>query len=191
MAKAKAQADEPEYRRPLPLRISPKDVPSYEPSGQDAGHDGEPPVHGERKTLVWEEGKRVAGVSPANLNHSRASYLHSRGRIDARQFAAAERLYSDWYLAQIQPRASSVLVGGGSSGGDNHPNDAKIAAMKRHGDAIAALGPAAALVELVVQRDMSVEKAAGQLHSNDRYAMGVLWAALHFLADHYDLPKPT
>ncbi|HEY2010546.1 MAG TPA: DUF6456 domain-containing protein [Rhizomicrobium sp.] len=171
-----------------PLPVEKRSKP-YEPLNGQAGHDGEPPVHGERKTLTWEEGKRVAGVSPFNLNHSRACYLHSRGRIDARQFAAAERLYKDWQLSQIQPRASSVMVGGGSSGGDNHPNDTKVDAMRRHGAAIAALGAAAPLMELVILRDMSVEKSAAQLQMHAKYAHGALWVALHFLADHYGLPK--
>lgn len=181
--------DEPEYRRPLPLKCSPKDVPDYEPLAREAGFEGEPPVHGERRTFVWEEGHRVAEMSPVNLNHSRVSYLHSRGRIDLRQFAAAERLAKDWQLAQIQPRASSVMVGGGSSGGDNHPNDLKVDAMRRHGNAMAVLGAAWPLVELVVEQNLSVEKAAGQLHIHPKYAHGALWAALHFLADHYGLPK--
>lgn len=178
-----------EYRRPLPMKVSPAEIPDYQASDRPAGHEGEPPVHAERKTLTWEDGKRVAGSSPFNINHSRVCYLFNRGRIEKRQLGAAERLTKDWELSLIQPRASSVIVGGGSSGGDSHPNDAKWDAMQRHGNAMDALGAAWPLIELVVEQNMSVEKASGKLGFHPKYGHGMLWVALHVLADHYKLPR--
>lgn len=186
MAKAKT---EEEYRRPLPMRCSPGDIQDYTATDRPHGHDGQPPEHIEQRTLVWEDGKRIAGTSPFNVNHSRVCALFTRQRIGKRQLAAAEKLAKDWQTSLIQPMASSVLVGGGSSGGDNHPNDDKIKAMRRHGDAVEALGAGWPLVELVVQKNLSVEEATKQLGRHFKWGHGALWVALHTLADHYGLPK--
>lgn len=187
----KANPAAEDERRPLPMKMSPADVPAYQATERPPGYDGEPPLHAERRTLVWEDGKRIAGVSPENINHSRINWLFAHGRIDKRQKEAAERLERDWEMSQIQPRASSVMVGNGSSSSDNHPNDAKVDAMRRHGDAMDALGAAWPMVELVVQGYLSVEKASAQLRFHTKYGHGVLWVGLHMLADFYKLPRDT
>jgi hypothetical protein len=158
-------------------------------AGRPPGHDGNPPEFAERRTLVWEEGKRIAGTSPENVNHSRIRWLKAHGRIDARQEEAAKRLADDWEMAQIQPCASSVMVGNGSGGGDNHPNDRKVGAMRRHGDARDALGMVWPIVEMVVEQNMTVEKASAQLRVHTKVGHGLLWAALHTLADFYGIPR--
>lgn len=172
-----------------PLDPDRERVQDYAATGREPGYDGHKPEFVERKTLTWENGRRVAEMSPFNINHSRVCYLFSHKRIDRRQFAAAERLAKDWQLSKIEPVASNVMVGGGSSGGDNHPNDTKVDAMRRHGAARDALGVAWPLVELVVEKNMSVELASAQLRFHTKYGHGVLWVALHQLADHYRLPR--
>lgn len=177
-----------EYRRPLPFKTSPADIPDYSASDRKPGHDGEPPVFGVRKDFVYADGKRTEVESPENVNHSRVKWLHSRDLITLRQYLAAERLAKDWELSLIQPFASSVLVGGGSSAGDNHPNDAKRAAMQRRGDAMEAVGRRLSnIVEKVVIENKSVGKASAELRLHNQAGAALLDLGLDILADHYGL----
>lgn len=178
---------EDECRRPLPMRVSPAEIPDYEATGRAAGHDGNPPVHATIKDLVGADGKREKVEGPTNLNHNRVRMLHARGIIDDTQLQAAEMLESDWQMALIMPVASSVMVGNGGSGGCNLPNDAKVAAMKRHGEATKMLGRAWAIVEAVCCRNLRVDEAAAQLHIHPRRATGQLETGLDVLALHYGL----
>lgn len=154
-----------------------------------AGHDGEPPVFtSARDDLTDPEDKSRKLESPQNVNCDRARFLFHREEIDARQYEAARRLQKDWETALIMPVASNVMVGAGGSG-DVHPNDAKIAAMQRHGAAKAALGWGWNVVELVVLEHLSLNKAGARMRCHEKRAMGMLWLALHMLADFYRLPR--
>lgn len=158
------------------------------PQGPQPGYDGEPPEFGERRDYAYAEGKRVAVVSPCNRNCDRIEWLFAHKRIEQRQYDAAQRLMQDFYLSQITSVAS-VGMGGGGSGGlhDPFPNDTKVDAMRRHGDARTALGYNWAIVELVVEQNLSVVKASAALHIDWRTGMGALGASLHFLASHYGI----
>jgi hypothetical protein len=154
---------------------------------REPGRDGHPIEQREIRTERYEDGKRETQNSPVNVNHDRIEYLFAHGAIDERQREAGNRLAKDWELAQIEPRASTVLVGAGSCEA-NLPADAKVAAMKRHGAACKALGYNWPIVCLVVEHNYTVEVAARMLNVNKVRAMGWLWSALHVLADHYGIP---
>lgn len=170
---------------PLPIE---KRTAAYQLPGGEPGYDGNPPEFGIRKDHVYADGKREATESPENINHDRVKWLFNHGKIDLRQYQAAERLSNDWQLSKIEPHASSVLVGAGGSG-DMHPNDAKRDAMKRHGAAQKALEEIRswAIVDMVVQQNMTIEKASARLRVHYRFGAGALNVALHFLANHYKL----
>ena len=171
-----------------PLDPNRKKVADYEATGREPGYDGNPPEFRERRDFVYMNGVREPTLSPENINHSRLKWLKEHKRIEQRQFDAGERLAKDWELSLIQPMASSVLVGNGGSGGSGQlPNDAKKMAMYRHGAAVKHLGRMWPIVELVVHQNKSVEKASAMLHIHQKVGMGQLYAALHFLADHYGL----
>jgi hypothetical protein len=150
------------------------------------GYDGNPPVFGEKRDFVEANGKRELGVSPYNCNIDRIEWLFSHARIEQRQYDAANRLYRDFYLSQISSVVANLAPGGGGAH-DAFPNDVKVDAMRRHGDARTALGRIWPIVELVVEQNRSVEKAAAILHINHRECTGLLKAALHVLADHYSI----
>lgn len=159
----------------------------YVASGAEPGHDGEPPVFGIRRDLVEAEGKRDEQESIENVNCTRIAYLYAKHRIEWRQFMAAERLWKDFYDMGQFPKASNVIVGNGASGGTMGPGDIQVNASRRYHDARRVLEQARnwAVVELVVEEQLSVEKAAAQLHLNVKYAKGCLDCALHMLANHY------
>jgi hypothetical protein len=79
-----------------------------------------------------------------NLAESPLTWLHARGHLDDRQFAAGERLRSDWERAQLAPgvtmRWDAVRVTGGGERGLN-PGERQLAAKARFDAAVAAAGP--------------------------------------------------
>lgn len=78
-----------------------------------------------------------------NVAESPLTWLHSRGHLDDRQFAAGERLRADWERAQLSPnvtmRWNPVRVQGGDAG--LSPTERQVAAKKRFDGAAAAAGP--------------------------------------------------
>jgi hypothetical protein len=79
-----------------------------------------------------------------NLSESPLTWLHARGHLSDRQFAAGERLRADWERAELAPsvtmRWDAVRVqGGGERGLD--PAERQIAAKARFDGAIDAAGP--------------------------------------------------
>ena len=160
----------------------------YEKPNAEPGYEGEPPIFGLRKDFVYVDGAREATESPENLNHSRVKWLLEHKRITPRMYDAADRFEKDWNTSQIQPRASSVMVGNGSGSGDMHPNDAKRAAMHRHGDARDAMGRLAPVVEFVVLDNLSVGKASAKLRIHNQAGIELLRIGLEMLADHFKLP---
>ncbi|MEP7221934.1 MAG: DUF6456 domain-containing protein [Novosphingobium sp.] len=79
-----------------------------------------------------------------NLAESPLSWLHSRGHLTDRQFAAGEQLRSDWERAQLSPgvtmRWDAVRISGTGERGMN-PSERQLAAKGRFDSAVAAAGP--------------------------------------------------
>jgi hypothetical protein len=159
----------------------------------EPGYEGEPPVlvEADRKAK-WD---RQDDNPQVNRNINRITFLHHQKVLSDVQAEAARRFQKDWELSLIQPAASSVMVGAG--GGHQLPNDAKVDAMQRRGEALVALGcdlkrgiftAGARVLELVVIREMTVKQAA-QIFGNKhpQYIIGGLGMALDVLAGHYGL----
>jgi hypothetical protein len=89
---------------------------------------------------VPRRGRRSVTV---NIAESPLSWLHSRGHLDDRQFAAGERLRADWERAQLSPNVTMcwnpVRVQGGDAG--LSPTERQIAAKGRFDGATEAAGP--------------------------------------------------
>lgn len=89
---------------------------------------------------VARRGRRSVTV---NVAESPLTWLHSRGHLDDRQFAAGERLRADWERAQLSPnvtmRWNPVRVQGGDAG--LSPAERQVAAKERFDGAAAAAGP--------------------------------------------------
>lgn len=87
------------------------------------------------------QGRRSATV---NLAESPLTWLHARGHVDDRQFAAGEQLRADWERAQLSPRVTMswdvVRVRGGRDQGLS-AGERQIAAKQRFDGAVAAAGP--------------------------------------------------
>jgi hypothetical protein len=170
----------------MPTKATTKKIGSS--SNMTPGFDGHPPEFVEQRIFTYEKGVRKPMDCPVNINTDRITYLFNHGRIEERQYLAARQLEEDWQLSLIQPAASSTSGGGGHRGGDFAAlSDAKIDALRRHGDARAALGMNWAIIELVVEQHLSVEKAASVLRCHRMEAMGALKSALHQLADFYGI----
>ena len=169
---------------PLPPE---KQSQPYEPLNGTAGHDGNRPEFAIRKDFVYIDGQREATESPENVNHSRVRWLLEHKRITPRMFEAADRHEKDWNTSLMQPRASSVVVGNGGGNGDMHPNDKKIAAMRRRGDAVTVCGRMYPMVELVVLQNLSVGKASAKLGIHNQAGIIILRVALATLADHFKI----
>lgn len=97
---------------------------------------------GPRHRGAPRKGKRSVTV---NLAESPLSWLHARGHLDARRFAAGERLRADFETAQIAPgitmRWDPVRVKGGGGGDGLTPSERQLAARRRFEGAMAAAGP--------------------------------------------------
>lgn len=176
-------------KRCPPLDPHRERVEDYAPSNRPAGHDGQPPQFVTRKEFPWVEGRREATDSQFNVNHSRVCFLFTNKRIEQRQFLAAERLCRDFEAAEVLPRASSVIVGNGASGGatSGGPQQHKIDASARYDHAMLSIGRGQDIVALVVIGNKTVEWASAHLHMNRQKGWGRFDLALHILADHYGL----
>jgi hypothetical protein len=92
-------------------------------------------------------GARRGRTVTVNLAESPLGWLRARGLVDARQFAAGERLRADYERASIAPsvtmrwaeRVDGARYDGGHNGLD--PTSAQIAAKARFDAALAAAGP--------------------------------------------------
>lgn len=106
------------------------------------------------RELTEEGPRRVDGVRPGvkgaavrsvkvNLAESPLTWLHARGHLNDRQFAAGERLRADWERAELAPsvtmRWDPVRIAGGEQG--LTAGERQIAAKRRFDGAIAAAGP--------------------------------------------------
>ena len=110
------------------------------------------------RELTEEGPRRVDGMRPGanggavrsvkvNLAESPLSWLHARGHLNDRQFAAGERLRADWERADLAPsitmRWDPVRPGAHCGGGERDltPGERQLAAKRRFDGAIAAAGP--------------------------------------------------
>ncbi len=86
-------------------------------------------------------GRRSATV---NLAESPLTWLHARGHLDDRQFAAGEQLRADWERAQLSAsitmRWDAVRIKGTADRGLN-ATERQIAAKTRFDGAVTAAGP--------------------------------------------------
>ena len=132
---------------------------------------------------------RAGGRSvTVNLAESPLGWLRARGLVDARQFAAGERLRADYETASIAPsvtmRWTERVDGSGHDGLD--PISAQIAAKRRFDAAIAAAGPGLAdILWRVVCAGEGLPVAEKALSWPVRAGRLVLTLALDRLAVHY------
>ncbi len=145
---------------------------------QSIDADGVPQPSGTR------HGRRVT----VNLAESPLAWLRSRALVDARQFAAGERLRADYERASLAPsvtmRWAERVDGGGHDGLD--PTSAQIAAKRRFDTAIAAAGPGLAdILWRVVCAGEGLPAAEKALNWPVRAGRLVLTLALDRLAAHY------
>ncbi|UZK68084.1 DUF6456 domain-containing protein [Sphingomonas sp. S1-29] len=138
---------------------------------------------------------RTAGRSvQVNLAESPLSWLRARDLIDARQYAAGERLRADYETASLAPcvtmRWEASPIGSGRRGAPDSidPTLAQIAAKRRFDAAVAAAGPGLSdilwRVVCAGERLPDAEKALGWPARAGRL---VLTLALDRLAAQYHL----
>lgn len=130
-------------------------------------------------------GGRSAAV---NLAESPLTWLHSRGHLTERQFAAGERLRADWERAQLSPnitmRWNPVRVSGGDR--DLAPGERQIAAKQRFDDALSLAGSGLTdILWRVVCAGDAIADAEKGLGWPARSGKLVLRIALDRIADYY------
>jgi len=139
---------------------------------------------------VQREGVARGGRSvTVNRAESPLTWLRSRGLIDARHYAAGERLRAAYETASIAPsvtmRWTPRVDGGGQDALD--PTSAQIAAKRRFDAAIAAAGPGLAdILWRVVCAGEGLPAAERALSWPARAGRVVLTLALDRLATHYE-----
>jgi hypothetical protein len=131
--------------------------------------------------------RRRRSVS-VNVAESPLTWLHARGHLDDRQFAAGERLRADWERAQLSPtvtmRWDTVRVSGGQAG--LCPTERQIAAKDRFDGAVAAAGPGLAdILWRVVCAGETLPDAERELAWPVRSGKLVLKLALDRVAEFY------
>lgn len=141
-------------------------------------------------TAAQRTGRRVT----VNLAESPLTWLRSRGRIDARQFEAGERLRADYETAALGPRVTMRWDASPRAGGRRGPPEAldptlaQIAAKRRFTEAVAAAGPGLSdVLWRVVCAGEGLAVAEKSLGWPSRAGKLVLGFALDRIADHYRL----
>lgn len=135
-------------------------------------------------------GRRVS----VNLAESPLAWLRARGRVDARQFEAGERLRADYETAALGPRVTMRWDASPSRrrhGGPGEPLDptlAQIAAKRRFDAAVDAVGPGLSdILWRVICAGETLPIAERALEWPTRSGRLVLTLALDRLAAHYGL----
>ena len=130
-----------------------------------------------------------------NLAESPLAWLKARGKVDARQFEAGERLRADYETAALGPRvtmrwdAAPAAKGRSGPAAPLDPTVAQIAAKRRFDAAIAAAGPGLSdVLWRVVCAGEGLPDAERALGWPARAGKLVLCLALDRVADHYRLP---
>ena len=145
------------------------------------------------RELTREGPRRFAHARRAvtvNLAESPLSWLHSRGHLDDRLFAAGERLRRDYEKAAIPPRITMRWspVKGAGTGLGLHPTEAQIAAKARFDGALAAAGKSLAdVLWRVVCAGETLPAAERGLGWPTRSGKLVLQIALERVADFYGI----
>lgn len=145
---------------------------------------------------LTSEGPRLhGGVAPrrrsvtVNLAESPLAWLHARGHLDDRLFAAGERLRADFERAQLGPRVTMswnpVRISGTNDNGLTS-SERQIAARARFDGAIAAAGKGLEdILWRVVCGCETVTAAEKELEWPARSGKLVLRIALERVADFY------
>lgn len=160
-----------------------------ERTGERAGESG-----GGRAPSGPGSGRRTGRSVTVNVAESPLAWLAARGRVDARQVEAGERLRADYERAAIAPSvtmrwAPRVDGGGWGSGERLDPGTAQLAAKRRFDAAVAAVGPGLAdVLWRVVCANEGLPAAEQALGWPARAGRVVLTLALDRLASHYRLP---
>jgi uncharacterized protein DUF6456 len=151
--------------------------------------------HLAERELTSEGPRRAGGVGrrrrsvTVNLAESPLGWLHARGHLDDRLFAAGERLRGDYERAQLAPcvtmRWEAVRIRGTSADG-LAPSERQIAARRRFDGAIAAAGKGLEdILWRVVCACETVTAAEKELEWPARSGKLVLRIALERVADFY------
>lgn len=123
-----------------------------------------------------------------NVTESPLTWLHARGHLDDRQFAAGERLRTDWERAGLGPnvtmRWDPVRIRGSDAG--LNPTERQLAAKERFDGAAAAAGPGLAdIVWRVVCAGETLPNAERAMSWPARSGKLVLRLALDRVAEFY------
>lgn len=136
------------------------------------------------------QGKKCRSVS-VNVAESPLSWLHARGHLTDRQYAAGEQLRADWERAQLAPRLTMrwdpVRISGGRDA-DLTPGERQLAAKSRFDGALAEVGVGLSdILWRVVCAGEGVPVAEKALGWPARSGKLVLGLALDRVADFYRL----
>lgn len=155
------------------------------------GYDGNAPEFREKRgSEVRDPGTgaviRTAEFGTENINVDRIAWLLAHKRIERHQFDAGRQLQGDWELSKLENYAS--LRGGVSGSGTNLLPDVKCDAIQRVGDARIRVGHMGwRILDMVVIRNISLEKCAAILRVKPASMSTGLQVALDALASHYGL----
>ncbi|TPG40454.1 hypothetical protein EAH79_11075 [Sphingomonas koreensis] len=147
----------------------------------------------DRGVIAAGAGARRRSVT-VNLAESPLSWLKARGKVDARQYEAGERLRGDYETAALGPRVTMRwdTAPGGTRGNPAErldPTMAQIAAKRRFDEAVGAAGPGLSdILWRVVCAGEGLPIAERALGWPARAGKLVLCLALDRVADHYRLP---
>lgn len=137
---------------------------------------------------------RPARSVTVNLAESPLGWLHARGLVSARQFAAGERLRAEWTVAGLGPRitmrwdTAPVARGARGYGGALDPTLAQIEAKRSFEAALTAAGDGLGdILWRVVCAGEGLEAAEKLLGWPRRSGKLVLLMALDRVADHYGI----
>ncbi len=135
--------------------------------------------------------RRIGGRGvTVNVAESPLGWLRSRGLVDARQFAAGERLRADYEAAMLGPRVTMRWAPrvDSSGGGAIDLAGPQIAAKRRFDAAVAAAGPGLSdVLWRVVCAGEGMPAAEKALGWPARAGRVVLTLALDRVAAHYHL----
>ena len=136
--------------------------------------------------------RRPARSVTVNLGESPLGWLFARGHVSERQFAAGERLRTDWERAQLGPRVTMAWDAAPvarNRGGLAEPVDlsrTQLDSKRRFEAAVAEAGPGLAdILWRVVCAGEGMREAEGALGWPARAGKLVLGIALDRVADYY------
>jgi hypothetical protein len=137
------------------------------------------------------KGRAIRSVT-VNLADSPLGWLLARGHVSERQYAAGERLRSDWERAQLAPRvtmawdSAPVARGRGGSSAGADLSAAQLDARRRFEAAVAAAGSGLAdILWRIVCAGEGMREAESALRWPARAGKLVLTFALDRVADYY------